>query len=407
MTQQLLLIIAYHFPPENEVGGVRPFRFYKYLSRFGLDCHVITAAAQTGQSDENVEWVPDPFLVEVARGPGWQFERLLRKVLLPGALGFRWSSSACRAAKTVLRAHQGAQATILSTYPPLGSHLAAWRLARAERLHWVADFRDPLADNPADVGLNGLQRETLRWLERTFIRSADLIIANTDAVLEGWQARYSYRCGDMHLIWNGFDPEDHLQARPLSARGHKILSHTGELYGGRTAAPLLESLARLIDAGRLSPDKIRIRLVGPAHRSSLPAPEFVEQARHQGWLDLVTEKVSQQQAREIAETSDGLLLLQPQSAVQVPGKLFEYVQIGRPVLALIPRNSPVERILQWSGIRFRCIYTDDSPAATDDAILGFVQLDSSGDKVSPWFEEHFNAEKQAQTLSRLIRSLRT
>ena len=41
MMQPAILLIAYHFPPSNAVGGARLFRFYKYLKRLGYDCRVV------------------------------------------------------------------------------------------------------------------------------------------------------------------------------------------------------------------------------------------------------------------------------------------------------------------------------------------------------------------------------
>ena len=29
MSNPVVLLIVYHFPPDNEIGGARPFRFYK------------------------------------------------------------------------------------------------------------------------------------------------------------------------------------------------------------------------------------------------------------------------------------------------------------------------------------------------------------------------------------------
>jgi len=129
MTEHLILIFAYHFPPENTVGAARPARFSKYLSRMGYICRVFTAADQTGRDDTNTEYIHDPFVAHPHRGFGWQVERALRKTLLPAELGSRWSYLAFRAAQAHVRAHPGIRVTIFSTFPPLGSHAAAY--------HWL------------------------------------------------------------------------------------------------------------------------------------------------------------------------------------------------------------------------------------------------------------------------------
>ncbi len=405
MAEHLVLIFAYHYPPENAIGGARPFRFAKYLSRLGYSCCVFTAAHQGGRDDSDTEYVPDPFVTNPRRNLGWQLERAVRKAILPGELGTRWSYYASQAARRHLRAHPNARVTIFSTFPPLGAHFAAWQLARSKNLRWVADFRDPLPHQWMHTFANPLQKRAYRWLEGALVRRADAIIANTDAAKIRWLEKYPSLGSRIHLIWNGFDPDERIQPLPLPPRDYKLLSHVGELYLGRNATPILKSVARLIARGRLRAENLRVLLIGPGEPSCLPDAEFTCHATNQGWLELVNEQIPQCEARRVAQTSDGLLLLQPQSTVQVPGKLFDYLQIGRPILAFIQPNSPAERILEKSGVAYRCVYPDSTPEMMDNIVAGFFDIQSTSVSPSPWFQAQFNAEYQTQILDDLIHSL--
>jgi glycosyltransferase involved in cell wall biosynthesis len=403
VTDRKLILFAYHFPPDTVIGGARPYRFYKYLKRLGYQVHVITASPQTGSQNEGVEYVPDPFL-SARQGSGWQVERAVRKFLLPGVLGMRWAHAACSAAQRALS--KGTNACILSTCPPLGTHYAAWRLARAERLPWIADFRDPFGGVSLEMGgLNAFQKRLFNWLEKKVIETADLVIANTDSMADQWIRQHPRQAAKIHLLWNGFDPESPIPALPLPDRTYKVLSHVGELYAGRTVTPVLKSIGRLVDRHQLSAKAIRVSVIGPAKASAIPDEPFIEWGRAQGWLDLSTESVSQKTARQISQTSDSLLLVQPQSDVQVPGKLYEYLQIGRPILAFVMPNSPVERILAQSGVPYRCVYTNSSPNEMDRTILEFFTLSSDAVTASEWFQQNFHAEHQAQTLKALMESV--
>jgi hypothetical protein len=145
-----------------------------------------------------------------------------------------------------------------------------------------------------------------------------------------------------------------------------------------------------------------LRLIGPADAGCLPARSLLENAKSEGWLDLRNEKIPKWEADNITSGSDSLLLLQPQSTLQVPGKLFEYLQIGRPILAYLARESPSERILAQSGVPYRCVYPDNSPSELDRVVAEFLALPKANAATSPWFEEHFNAEHQTATLYDLI-----
>jgi len=180
-------------------------------------------------------------------------------------------------------------------------------------------------------------------------------------------------------------------------------SHLGELYHGRDTTLILESIARLISAKRLPRDGVRVRLIGPAQTECLPSPEFLDRAKCEGWLDLITERIPKIEARQVAQTSNALLLLQAGSADQVPAKLFEYLQIGRPILAFLQPNSSAERVLERSGVPYRCVYPGSTPEAVDHTVVDFFELPSSAVAPSPWFEEQFNAKHQTRILDSIIR----
>ncbi|MCC6340907.1 MAG: glycosyltransferase [Bryobacterales bacterium] len=398
MKKPAVLLFAYYYPPDNAIGAARPARFTKYLTRLGYRCIVVTAACPDSSAADVIH-VPDPFN-SASRNIGWHMERALRWSLFPGAAGTQWCHSACAAARNLLRDASPNRVTILSTFPPMGAHWAAWMLARNSGLPWIADFRDPMA-SPFRKILSPWHFHFRQWMEDRIIRAADLTIANTDAAAEVWRQRHPRLRGRVHVIWNGFDPEQRISALPLPKRDYRLLSHAGQLYYGRTAAPLIESISRLVDSGRLPPSRIRVRLLGPAQHGTLPPPDVLARAQRKGWLELQLESIPQADARRLTQTSDGLLLVQPQSSVQVPGKLYEYLQIGRPILAFVPPGSPIERILERSGVPYRCVYPGAPPEVFDNTILSFLDL-SSDVAASPWFEENFNAERQTEILHNLI-----
>ncbi|MGQ9635843.1 MAG: glycosyltransferase [Bryobacteraceae bacterium] len=406
MPERLALIFAYHFPPDASAGSQRPYRFAKYLSRMGYEVAVFTACEQPLDHPFPVFRIRDPFPGGNRRTAGWQLERALRKTLWPGAVGIRWAARAAESALAFLKNRSGARACVLSTFPPLGAHLAGWRVAKAARLPWLADFRDPMISTPGNWDRRRpWQRRAALWMERRFFQHAARIVANTSAMAEQFRRLRPESAAKVHTIYNGVDTEERIRPLPLPPRPYRLFSHVGELYGGRSAVMLLESIARLIQSDRLDRRTHRVLLAGPMEPGMLPCESLLTMALEQGWLELRPGFVPKAEALRIAQTSDGLLLIQPHTSIQVPAKLYEYIQIGRPILAQVPPKSETEAVLAKSGIRYVTAYSGSSAEEMDRALITYFRLPSDPLPLAQGFIEEFAAQRQAESLARILESL--
>ena len=173
-----VLILAYVYPPDNYSGAARPYRFAKYLARLGHPVEVIAAGAGDG-----VQVAGPVYRVrgELGEQRKTLLDKLVRAVWLQYDEGLTWVPRAVRLAKR----WSSRRPVLLSTSPPLTTHLAALWLKRRYGWKWVADFRDPLVGNP----FRELRRVryTDGVLERCFFRHADALIANTDAMAAFWR----------------------------------------------------------------------------------------------------------------------------------------------------------------------------------------------------------------------------
>ncbi|MBZ5580622.1 MAG: glycosyltransferase [Acidobacteriia bacterium] len=402
-----VILIAYHFPPDPAIGGARPYRFYKYLKRAGRRCHVITAAPQADGAAPDIHFVPDPTAAFWAspvkrRLPlKAQIERAVRKYALPDT-GMAWALDAARGCREILRRNPGRRFVVFSSYPPAGSLLAGFLTALRQNIPWIADFRDPLVN--FDAARFPLASPVFFGLRAVTARTAGAIVANTGPLAEQWAEAFPRRKPKIHAIWNGFDAEERSSARPIPERPYRLLVHAGVLYVGRNPNLILESLARL-RAKCAETRGIRMLLVGCVGYNSGLDQELCRRGVQEEWLDFRPDNIPRDQARQISEEADFLLLLQPQSKVQVPGKLFEYLAIGRPILAVAPPSSAAEYILANAGVPHVCIHPGDPPDAVDAKLLQFFRLPSTPVRFNAWFEDLFEAKRQAAQLDSIIDSL--
>lgn len=265
---------------------------------------------------------------------------------------------------------------------------------------WIADFRDPLAD----LNLRNPPRHPRfgkRGLERLVFRKASAVLANADGAAAQWCEPYPQRRPKLHLICNGFDPDDAPRARDLPARSAKLIIHAGTLYDGRNPNVIIASMSRLRRAGIPEAALVHILLLGTVGQKAGFDAALYSTARQEGWLELQP-SIPGPEARRMIEEADGLLLVQPQTRIQVPGKLFEYICIGRPILALVPRFSAVEQILDGAGVPHVCIYEDDETGTVDRKFLQFLRLPTAPVPYSVWFQHNFNAKSQTEQLAKTL-----
>ncbi len=400
-----VILLAYLYPPHREIGSLRPFRFRKYLERIGYRCHVITASAQNEPCAAGVRVIPDRpgEIWEGEAGGKLSFdgyaELLMRQLLYPGDVGMLWARAAAAECRRIAAQNPGARFVLFSSYPPVGSLLAGFH-ACSERMPWICDFRDPLF---------GLVTATMPWyvkawsrsLERRVFHKAAAVIANTEAMATVWRERYPEARNKIHAIYNGYDPEESPRARSIPTREHKLIVHAGTLYAGRNPNALIEGLARLRAQGVPEAMQAKVLLVGSVEKLHEANWTLYEAAQREGWLELRA-TVPRSEAQATVEAADGLLLVQPQTGVQVPGKLFEYICVGRPVLAIVPRSSPIENILVNAAVPSVCIYPDDPLEVSDRKVLEFLKLPNTPTPVNDWFRANFSGEVQAEALARVV-----
>lgn len=400
-----IILIAYHFPPSDAAGAARAGRFYRFLPEFGVDVDVVTAnplaSADAGSWLVSVPGFERPTRATLA---GLQ-ELVFRKFLTPSEMSVFWGREAAKRALDM--AAGGRYSAIVSSCPPGNVNRAALRLKRRARLPWIADFRDPMVGNSGRVQ-SGFPARLDRYAERKFLGQAQLVIANTDAVFNRWRSHYPEYAHKIRLLWNGFDPESQIQAPPPKASGPRVIVHTGTIYRFRHPFVLLDSVKRLVSADRLDPTTIQVQLVGLVEPWNLDQIEREYAGLIRSGCVALTGIVDRPTATQSIRESHCLLLLDMQGesgGLQLPSKVFDYVQIGRPILAFTNRDSPVTRVVQQSGILNEVVFTDDSNEIVDGKVLSFLDLPTEPRAPSKEYLETFDGRRQAGKLADMIRSV--
>ncbi len=401
-----VVLLAYYYKPMNTSGVQRAWRLAKYLPEYGRPVRVICSGEEGEAADAGgAIYAPNPKTMATAAPIQARLARAIERIA-PYHEKMPWVPHAVAAADQLIPTER--IACVVSTSPPVGTHLAAMWLKFRHRVRWVADFRDPLCGNPGRA--RKWAKPYDQALEQAIFGAADAVIAVTDSVRDEWIRRYPGWRDKFHLVWNGFDPEETIVPVPPAGGGRRLLTHVGVLYAQRHPRGLVASLERLVRSGRMPPETFRLRLVGPAQEAeAFVARPDVRFLMGRGCLELVNRLLPREEARSEMAASDFLLLIDIVNLANigytVPAKLFEYVPVGRPILAITDQGSPVQRILSRSGVPAVFLYHEESAAEADAKVEGLFRLSAEPSPPSEWFLENFDGRRQAGTFARILGSI--
>jgi glycosyltransferase involved in cell wall biosynthesis len=119
----------------------------------------------------------------------------------------------------------------------------------------------------------------------------------------------------------------------------------------RDPRPLFHALRVAADAGRIDPAKIRVRFLGGGpYAESSEVRQAVAQARLENIIEFIPRVAYADSLRALA-AADVLLLLQASEDTRslVPAKLYEYLRLQKPVMALVLRGEASDVLTATGG----------------------------------------------------------
>jgi glycosyltransferase involved in cell wall biosynthesis len=395
-------MIAYHFPPMAGSSGIqRTLRFVQHLPKFGWAPAVLSASPRAYErtSDDLIAAIPAStvvhraFALDTAR-------HLALKGRYFGAMArpdrwVSWRYDAVRQGLAMIAALK--PKAIWSTYPIATAHLIGAELHRRTGLPWIADFRDPMAQP-------GYPADPLTWrqydaIERHATAQAAWSIFTTPGAARVYRERYPAAAERIVVVENGYDEESFADAEsrepaaaPLNP-GIVTLLHSGIVYPDeRDPTQLFVALRRLADAGTIGTGHFRIRFRAAVHDDLLH-----ELARTHG-VEAYIETcppVGYAAALHEMRCADGLLVMQAANCnEQIPGKLYEYLRAGRPIVCLSDARGDTAGLLRNAGVPL--IAALDSAEAIADCLARFVTAIAGGDAAMPSAPAVRSASRQSR-----------
>lgn len=370
MNKKKVLIISYYWPPAGGPGVQRWLKFVKYLPDFGIEPIVyIPENPSYPLVDESLisevskeltiikQPISEPYKLagflskkntkSISKGliPETKKQTIMERLLLLIRGNFfipdarkNWVKPSVKYLSTYIRDFN--IDTVITTGPPHSMHLIGMQLKENLGVKWLADFRDPWTTigYHKELKLTKMAKQKHIALERQVLQSADQIIVTSNVTKQEFQEKTEQ---PITVITNGYDVE---KTEAITLDKKFTLAHIGSLLAKRNPEILWNILKELIVENEEFAKHFQLKLVGAVSQNVLKS------IQNYNLSDYLYNKgyVSHNEAIMFQKKSQLLLLIEIDSEETkciIPGKLFEYMVSKRPIVALGPKGSDVEKII--------------------------------------------------------------
>ena len=352
-----VLFIAYYFPPLGMGGTQRALKFVKYLPDFGWQPTVLTVK-------DILYWARDDKMlddlenVRVIRTDSFDFQRLYTKLLHPplhephqrtkssgkGKLEFinkhiipffflpdnkilwKW-----HVLKTVEKLYKEEKFdAVITTSPPHSAHLIGHKIAKKYNIKWVADFRDAWTDGMYVYDKTLIHKNINHYFENKVCVKSDAIVCTAPSVIDHLSRHVDRK--KISFIPNGYDQDD-FNISQTNDNKHYTICYSGSVSQASRPDAFFQALVRIRENSPYIYDQIKVNFVGLDISGELD--DAIKKYGLSDRVNIIGYR-SHQEMMAFLANSDLLLLiaLGGDKAKYIPGKAFEYIGSGKPILLI-------------------------------------------------------------------------
>ena len=378
------LIITYYWPPAGGPGVQRWLKFVKYLPEFNIEPVVFIP------KNPNYPFIDKSLVSEVSEGITiinhpinepykWAgfFSNKSSKTISKGIISDEKEQSFIEKIMLYIRGNffipdarvgwvkpsvaflfdyiqKEDIETIITTGPPHSVHLIGLQLKQKLGVKWLADFRDPWTTigYHKQLKLTSASRAKHKSFEKQVLNNADQIIVTSFVTKKEFQIITDK---PIEVITNGYDDE---AAVDFNMDTKFTVSHIGSLLSKRNPEILWRVLNELVNENEDFSKDFQLNFIGSI------SEKVLESIKNNNLSNYINEVgyVSHREAVVFQKKSQLLLLIEIDSEDTkciIPGKLFEYMVSNRPIVAIGPKDSDVEKIIKETNTGNYFNYSDN------------------------------------------------
>lgn len=384
-----LYLVSYYFAPLGRADGVNRTYLVKYLAEAGWDVEVISCANPHGfirnfQKDNSLlDVIPPQVKLHPINSTYWgPFGGIAELLGITDDSFSNWIRPAIHAANKIVRQ----PGFIYAVVPPVTNAKIAAQIARQNGLPLVIDFRDDVFN-----------------LNPSIVKPAKTIIASTQVSLENMRKHYQLDDAIGTVIYNGYAQDRSLAMAASHPNPDQLkIVYTGLLNLDQDPVMLAKAVRHMERKYPHTKGKVVVDYYGPEnfYTRIFLRKYLSNNIRFHGYVPFQTALTAISQAN-LAYTS----LKDDGKAYCIPSKVFQYIAMETPVLAVGPGGALQAFISQYQFGRYAL--SNDIDAQAED-IYYFLQNHQARQEIAKnicQIKPQFAMQVQANKLSGHLLSL--
>lgn len=378
------LIIAYYFPPLGWSGVQRTLKFVKYLREFNWEPIVITVGKTTFSifdeslgdempedikiiriddmklktftdriKNEAKEYVKASFDIISDKNLLNRYEaqieqnlEMLRNLLLLPDGNAIWANNVIKELNKKINIDD--VDIVYTTSSPYSAHLVGYYLKNNHNKAWVADFRDEWTNNPYYNNEFNIRYEVEKNIEEEILINCDKLITISESARDNYINSFKLDENKIKVITNGYDEEDFRLVDKNQMHSKFTIIYNGSFYLVRNPYTFINAINNLLEEKKIDISNVVIKFIGEINKEIRNKITCMDRFN----IIEIYNYISHKESLKLCANANLFLLVigQDQKVKSVyTGKVFEYLRLKKPILALSPKESLVEKLLNKTG----------------------------------------------------------
>ena len=281
---------------------------------------------------------------------------------------------------------------LITSGPPHGVHSIGLTFPKRD-VFWFADFRDPFVDNRNYKAKSSLHHKLNLKFEETIMHRANQVILNTQGNYIRIKSRYPWVVSKCSVIPNGFDPIDHFNDSliPREKNDFFTIGYLGTIRDYRGILRLLEYIK---DKSPLVFSKIKLIHIGTLQFKGIIIDELASKGQSE-FLGFYPKSEALNMLRSTCQVGLVLLPENKESGRTVPGKTYQYLAEGIPILSVAPEGDLLDLTNESRGFGISYENFSENADSFIQIVLKYLENDFTLSRADPELVERFSAKTLA------------